>query len=253
MTPDDSLSVSFYLMVAFVALLIGLAKGGLGGTLGVLATPLMTMVLPADQVLGLVLPLLMIADAFAVTLLWKRWNGRLVVLLLPGGVIGVTIGTYLISRAPTSTLQMLLGVIILIFVVYKYFEPRLIGGITYTAKSWHGYLAGTLAGFSSSLAHTGGPPISIYLVLQRLPPLVFNGTAALFFALLNWIKVPYYLYIDLFNWDLLVSVAWSIPLLPLGVWLGKRMAARINPSAFERMIVVLLAISGVLLIAQAWK
>ncbi len=244
---------SFYVMVALVALLIGLAKGGLGGTLGVLATPLMTLVLPPEEVLGLVLPLLMIADVFAVAWLWGRWRGRLVLLLLPGGVIGVTVGTLLIANAPTSTLQLVLGVIILLFVVYKLFEERLVGNLVYTPRPWHGYLAGTLAGFSSSLAHTGGPPISIYLVLQRLTPITFNATSALFFAILNWIKAPYYYYIGLFDRQMLLSVAWAVPLLPLGVWLGKRMATRIDPRTFERMIVILLAISGALLVIQAWR
>jgi uncharacterized membrane protein YfcA len=94
--------------------LIGLAKGGLGGTIGALATPLMALVMPADQVIGLILPILMLADIFAVALHWRRWNGRLVWLLIPGSVLGVTIGTYFITNAPTRALQIALGVIILI-------------------------------------------------------------------------------------------------------------------------------------------
>jgi len=152
----------FLIVAALVAFLIGLSKGGLGGSAGALATPMMALVLPADKVIGLILPILMLADIFAVALHWRRWNGKLVFLLLPGAIIGVTIGTFFITNAPTETLQTLLGIIILMFALYKIFEKRILGLINYRSRNWHGILAGSVTGFSSALAHTGGPPVSIY-------------------------------------------------------------------------------------------
>ena len=81
---DDS-NILFFLMTALVGFLIGLSKGGLGGLLGSLATPLMSLVMPPEQVVGLLLPLLMFADVFAMFTYWKRWQARFVLLLLPGG------------------------------------------------------------------------------------------------------------------------------------------------------------------------
>jgi hypothetical protein len=247
----DQTAVPFYVMVALVALIIGLAKGGLGGSLGAMATPLMALVLPANRVLGLVLPMLMIADIFAVSWLWGYWRRQLVLLLLPGGILGVTLGAYVIVNAPTALLQALLGGVILLFAAYKLFEDRLLGDFHYQPHAWHGLLAGTTAGFASSLAHTGGPPISIYLVLQHVSPVTFNATTALFFAILNWVKAPYYLYAGLFDWGLLWRAVWALPLLPVGVWLGARMARQINPQVFERIIILLLTLTGVLLLLQA--
>jgi uncharacterized membrane protein YfcA len=195
---DGSQSV-FILITAIVFFLIGLSKGGLGGTLGAMAVPLMALVLPADQVIGLLLPVLMFADIFAVTLHWKRWNGRFIFLLLPGAIVGVTIGTLFITNAPTETLRTLLGFIILLFALYKIFESRIMGRLTYHSRNWHGILAGTVAGFSSALDHTGGPPVSIYLLMQNVKPRVFIATSVLFFLILNWIKVPYYFYAQLFD------------------------------------------------------
>src|SRR6266540_4241548 len=182
-------------MIIFVTFLISLSKGGLGGMLGTLATPMLVLVMPANQVLGLLLPILLFADVFAIALHWKKWNGRLVWLLTPGAVIGVTIGTYFIANAPANVLKLGLGLITLVFVVYKLVEKRLLASLKYMERPWHGWLAGTTGGFASSLAHSGGPPISIYLMLQEVTPGVFIATSALFFAILNWIKVPYYLYI----------------------------------------------------------
>ena len=132
----------FYLMFAVVAFIIGLAKGGLGGTLGALATPLMALVMPADQVIGLLLPVLMLADVFAVALHWRRWNSKLVWLLIPGSIVGVTIGTFFITNAPTRTLQIALGVIVLLFAIYRIFEKRILGSLRYQPRNWHGLLQG---------------------------------------------------------------------------------------------------------------
>jgi len=239
---------TFYGMAAFVALLIGFAKGGFGGTLGVLATPLLALIMPANEVIGLLLPLLILADVFAVVSYWQEWDWKLILLLIPGAVAGVTVGTLFILNAPTESLKLALGVIILVFAGYKIFETRLFRSTAYQARDWHGMLAGVLAGLFSALAHTGGPPIGIYLILRRVPIRVFNATTALFFALLNWIKVPYYLYAGLFDFQRLWSLVGLLPLLPLGVWLGKQLADRISPEVFERSIVILLIVTALLLI-----
>lgn len=215
---------------------------------GALATPLMALVMPADQAIGLLLPILMLADVFAVALHWRNWNVRLVWLLIPGAVVGVTIGTYFITNAPTRTLQIALGVIVLLFAVYKIFEKRILGLFHYQPRDWHGMVAGTITGFSSALAHTGGPPVSVYLLMQDIPPGVFNATAAIFFLILNWIKVPYYWYAGLFNFQLLWQVAWILPLVPIGVWLGKQFSNKVNKETFDKVMVALLVIASILLI-----
>jgi uncharacterized membrane protein YfcA len=240
--------VYFYIMAAFVGLLIGIAKGGLGGLIGTLATPLMALVMPPSQAVGLVLPMLIFADVFAVATYWKRWRTRLVVLLLPGGIVGVTIGTFFIKHASTDVWRNVLAGIVFVFTLYKLLEKSLLRRLTYAAKDWHGLLAGTVAGFSSTLASAGGPPIAIYLLLQKLPPIEFNASSVLFFAILNWIKVPYYAYAGLFNFQLLLKIIWLIPIIPLGVVLGRWLTDKIDRIWFERMIVVLLLISGFMLL-----
>lgn len=234
-------------MTALVSILIGLSKGGLGGLLGSLATPLMALVMPPDQVVGLLLPLLMFADVFSVISYWKRWKWRLVLLLLPGGVVGVTLATFFITHAPTRTLGIGLGIIILVFTLYKIFEKYILRLSAYQGHAWHGLLAGALAGFSSGLAHAGGPPVTIYLLLQKITPIEFNATSVLFFAILNWIKVPYYLYAHLFNLPRLLQIIWLTPIIPICVGIGRWAAGKINRQLFERIIVVLLLITGLLL------
>jgi uncharacterized protein len=238
----------FWIMTGFVAFFVGLSKGGLGGTLAALATPLMALVMPVDRVIGLVLPVLMLADVFAVLLHWKRWNGRFVILLLPGAIAGVTIGTLFITNAPTAYLRIGMGIIIVLFTLYRLLENFIRTPAAYQPHDWHGAFAGVVAGFGSSLAHIGGPPVSIYLLMQKVTPQVFIGTSAIFFMILNWIKVPYYFYADLFDFPLLLRIWWLMPLVPLGAWTGRWAADRINRQVFERVILVLLGITGLMLI-----
>jgi uncharacterized protein len=246
----DEQQLVFYGMAAVVITLIGLSKGGLGGALGTLATPLMALVMPADQVIGLILPLLMITDVFAVATHWRAWDRRLVLLLIPGSVVGVTIGTFLIASVSSEVLRQGLGIIVLLFVTYKVFERRILRSLTYRARNWHGVLTGTVAGFTSALAHTGGPPITIYLLMQDITPRMFIATSALYFGILNWIKLPYYFYAGLLHPQQLLQIAWLLPLIPLTVWVGKWVVVRIDKVLFERIIVVMLGVSGVLLLVR---
>jgi uncharacterized membrane protein YfcA len=245
MTDDPTL---FIIVVSGVAFLVGIAKGGFGGLMGELAVPLMALVMPVDRVIGLVLPILMIGDLFAIAFHWRRWNGRLILLLLPGAVVGVTIGTLFITNAPTESLRLALGIIILIFAVYRVLEKRILGSLQYESRNWHGLLGGTITGFSSALAHTGGPPVSIYLLMQNISPSAFVATAALFFFTLNWIKVPYYYFAQLFDFQRLWGVAWVVLIVPLGAWFGRWISEKIDPKSFERFILVLLIALAVFLI-----
>lgn len=238
------------IMIIFVTFMISLSKGGLGGMLGALATPMMVLVIPADQTLGLLLPIMLLADVFALAFNWGKWNSRLVWLMLPGAVIGVTIGTVFIANAPVDALKIGLAVIALSFVLYKIFEKRILGSLQYRERNWHGWLAGTGAGFASSLAHSGGPPIIIYFMLLDVTPGVFVATSVLFFAILNWVKVPYYLYIHLFDFPRLLQLAWLIPIVPLGAWFGRWLAIKISKGVFDGIMVALLAVAALLLLIE---
>ena len=230
--------------------LTGLSKAGLGGTLGFLITPMLALVMPLDKAVGLMLPILILGDMFTLAVYWRRWEVRFLWILLLGAVIGVTLATVVLASFPLSTLRKLLGLLVLIFVTYRLFERRFLSMLTYRPRRWHGVLAGSLAGFASTLAHAGGPTISIYLLLQNLPPAIFIATSALFFAVLNWIKVPYYYVAGLFDFGLQLQFIWLIPLLPLGVWMGRRLITRMDKGVFEKVILVLILASGLLLLIR---
>jgi uncharacterized protein len=152
MLPD---TLAFYLVTAFVILLIGLSKGGLGGAAGGAATPLLALVMKPEDAIGLLLPLLILTDVFAVAAHWGHWHKRLLIYLVPASLIGITLGTALIASISSEALKTGLGIFVIIFVIYRLFEKRIQAALTYESRNWHGILAGSVAGFTSTLAHTG--------------------------------------------------------------------------------------------------
>jgi uncharacterized protein len=196
----------------------------------------------------LLLPILILGDTFALAAHWRRWDTRRVLILLSGALIGVSLGTLVLTNISALTLRRGLGVLVILFVIYRLFEKSILTSLNYQSRNWHGVLAGSLSGFTSTLAHAGGPAITIYMLMQNLKPATFVATSVLFFAVLNWIKVPYYLFAGLIKFDLLMEIIWLTPLVPLGVWGGKIMIDRIDRLWFERMVILFLLVSGLLLI-----
>lgn len=235
-------------VVAVAAFGIGFSKAGMGGGLGPLLTVLMLLAFPPTTAVSLLLPLLMVGDLFSVAALWRRWSVRYTLALLPGAVIGVAVGTYLIASVPPRVFRVALGLVVLGFVAYVVVRPRLRIGQECRHRRWHGWVAGTTAGFTSALAHTGGPPVTIYLLLQRLDPVRFVGTTVGIFAVVNLIKVPAYAAVDMFDWPLQLRFWWAALLVPAGVAVGRWLLGRIDADVFGRVITALLLVAGLFLV-----
>lgn len=236
-------------VIAFLGFMIGLAKGGFGG-LGALLTPLLALVLPVAQAVGALLPMLMVGDVFALYMYWKEWDFDLVRRMLPAGVAGALAGTFLLSRLPPDGLRIVLGIFVLVVVAYKFLSDR-IQAIRYEPKPWHAPAAGLFSGIASGMFNSGGPAFNSYLLLQKLTARPFIATSAIYFALLNLIKVPGFLYTGVLDLPLLFSLWWVFPFIPLGIWVARMTLTRISPSAFEWIIVILLIFSSVSLFWQS--
>ena len=242
-----SYSFLVYAVVALGMFMVGMAKGGGWASLAALAVPFVGLVLPIDDVIGMMLPVLMLADVLAIGVHWRKWNNRLILLLIPASIVGVIIGTLFLTNAPVRLIRSVIGMIILLFAFYRLFEKSIFKKLNYTSRNWHGWLAGLVGGFTSSVAHTGGPPIAMYLLMQNLQPRVFAATLAFFFFILNYIKVPFYYFADVFNFDLLRQFLWLLPAVPLGVWVGKWLVVRVSKELFDYIILAFLVITAFLL------
>jgi uncharacterized protein len=244
----DQPSLLYYVIFAAAALMVGMGKGGLGVAFASLAMPLMALALPVGEALAVVLVIQMTADVFAVGAHWRRWDTRLAALLIPGALAGVAVGTFFITSVSAQALRTTLAVVILLFTLYKLLERSLLRGVAYMPRPWHSPLAGGISGFTSAVANNGGPPVTIYLLMRDLQPRTFIATTAIFFLILNYIKLPFYLYAGLFDWALLRSALPLLVLAPIGVWIGKAFVLRVNKEMYERVILVFLVISALLVL-----
>jgi uncharacterized protein len=240
-------------LIPLCCFLSGLAKGGLGGALGSLVTPLLALALPAPVAVGLTLPILIAGDIFAIGAHWNGWDARILWLVLPGTVLGVVVGSIVLGSVTPTTLQHGLGIVALLYCLYKLWEMRRNRNGT-RARRGAGWLTSTLFGggsaFASTLANAGGPPFTIYMLLWNVTPSVFVGTMALYFGILNAIKVPGYWSTGLLTPERILMVVWALPFVPFGVWTGILLDKRLDMKTFERLILVLLAVTGVVLLTR---
>ncbi|MFQ3565480.1 MAG: sulfite exporter TauE/SafE family protein [Aggregatilineales bacterium] len=243
-------TITFYVIVGLVGLLIGLSKGGMGAVLIVLTTPLLSLVMTVPQAISLALPLLLFADGFALWVYWRQWDNSYIRLLMPAAVLGVIVGTVLLATLPELVLRRILGGFTLLFVAYRVFSYQMLAW-NYQPRDWHGYVAGVASGLGSALANTGAPPFTAYMLLQRVTPLVFAGTTTLFFAAVNLLKLPGLVLAGLFDVRNLLETLWVLPFVPLGVWLGRKLIQRIDQRAFEALLLFLLLLAGLILMLTA--
>lgn len=237
------------ILFAIACLLTGLSKGGLGGPLPILLiVPMLSTQMLPQQAVALITPFLILADAFALPIYWRKWDNNYIRLMLPIGIVGAIMAGLLLPYLSANLLKIIIASITAIAIAYKLLADRL-ENVEYQPANWHGYLAGWTAAFTSTLAGAGSPPFTIYLVLNHVKPIAFMGTATLFFAIMNLLKVPIYIQGELLRVDTILSVLWAIPIVPIGVWLGRKSLDYINPKQFERLMLVLLAGSVVLLLA----
>ena len=242
----DQNTLYITVVIAILGLMIGFAKGGFGG-LGALLTPVLALVLPVSMAVGVLLPMLMVGDVFAVYMYWKEWDLDLVRRMLPAGIVGALAGTFLLSSIPPNGLRVILGIFVLVLVAYKFLSDR-IQAIRYQPRRWHAPAAGFLAGIASGMFNSGGPPFNSYLLFQRLKARPFIATTAIYFALLNLIKVPGFLYTGVLDLPLLFSVWWVFLFIPVGIWIARMTLTRISPSTFEWVIIALLVFSSLWLL-----
>lgn len=237
------------LVIALLGFLIGLTKGGFN-TLGALLTPVLSLILPVSTAVGVLLPMLIVGDAFAIYMYWREWDAALVRRMLPAGVVGALLGTYLLTALSPDALRIALAIFVLLLVVYKLVSDR-IAALAYRPRRWHAPAIGALSGVASGMFNNGAPPFNSYLLLQKLPPRLFIATTALFFAILNLIKVPGFLYTGVLNVPLLLSLWWVFPFIPLGIWAARWLVTHVNQQTFEWIVIALLIASSIILFLQS--
>jgi uncharacterized protein len=241
----------FYAVAVPAVLLMGVSKSGFASGFGALAVPMLALTVPVPQAAAILLPLLLVMDAAGLQQLWRSRDRALVRLLLPFGLLGTLVGTLLFGVFSPKAVAGVVGGLTLAFLAQRLLFPPRAGGTP--APRWVGALCATVSGFTSFVAHAGGPPISAYTLPLRLEPRVLSGTMAVFFAAVNASKWAPYAWLGLIDWRNTATSLLLLPLAPLGVWAGVRLMNRMNPVWFYRVAYSGMFLSGAKLLWDGVK
>jgi uncharacterized membrane protein YfcA len=215
----------FYAVALPAIVLTGLSKGGFLGGIGGMAVPLMSLVISPVQAAAIMLPILIAMDWIGVWAYRHDWSGPNLKIMLPAATAGIALGWATAAYVTDAHVRLLVGAIGACFTLNYWFGLKPAG----SAPGPHrlaGTVWGAVAGFTSFVSHTGGPPFAVYMLPQRLPNAVYAGTAVMFFTAVNLIKLPPYILLGQFSPTNLKTIAVLLPLAPLamlaGVWLTRR-------------------------------
>ena len=236
----------FYAVAVPAVLLVGISKSGFGAGFGSLAVPLMALAVSVPQAAAILMPLLLVMDLMGLRAFRGHFDWSLLRFLLPFGLLGSVIGFLLFKALDSRTLAGIVGVLTLLFLAQRLvFPPR---SDSPPPPRWVGGILTTASGFTSFVAHAGGPPINAYMIPQKLPPLIFTATMAVFFFAVNLSKWGPYAWLGLLDMRNMITSLALMPIAPLGVWVGVRIAHRIDPVLFYRVVYTGMLLTGLKLV-----
>tara|TARA_R110001583_G_scaffold178786_4_gene334984 strand:- start:10 stop:780 length:771 start_codon:yes stop_codon:yes gene_type:complete len=245
----EIISDPFFYLVSIPAVLIaGVSKSGFGGGLGIISVPLIALAVSPQAAAAIMLPILCLMDLANVWAYRKNWDRRNMMILVPAALVGILVGSLSFNYLSEAAVKMLIAVIAIGFTMDRWFRRKSAVNQPRSAKWLPGTFWGTISGFTSFVAHSGGPPISVFLLPQRLDKTVFVGTTVMFFIVVNYVKlIPYWL-LGQFNGSNLETAAVLAPVAIAGTWIGLWAHDKINEQLFYRVCYVLLLLTGIKLL-----
>ena len=229
--------------------MFGIAKTAIGG-LGTLSVAIFAIVLPARDSVGIALLTLIIADVVAVRVYRRNADWSQLLRLFPWAVLGIVIGTMMLTRIDDVAARRLIGAIVVLLVLIRVVRSWLgrNDDLDERPHPWFAMVMGTIAGFTTMVANAAGPVMVLYLLAMRLPKLTFVGTTAWFFLAINLFKIPFSYYVGMLS---LQSVTTSVRLWPFaigGAFLGRWMLGHIDQQRFENLSLALALVAGLRLL-----
>lgn len=236
----------FYAAAVPAVLLMGISKSGFGSGFGSLAVPLMALAVTVPQAAAIMMPILFVMDVLGLAAFRRHFDWKLIRFLVPLGLVGTVVGTLSFRLLDARLVAGIVGVFTLLFLAQRLLFPP--GPNSPHPPKWVGALLTVTSGFTSFVSHAGGPPINAYVVPMRLPPMVFTATMAAFFFVVNLSKWIPYGWLGLLDWRNMATSMALLPLAPVGVYIGVRLAKRIEPALFYRLIYLGMFLTGAKLV-----
>ena len=237
----------FYAAAVPALLISGISKSGFGSGLGILAVPMLALTMPTTQAAAIMLPILCVMDLAALWAYRGTWSRENMKIMLPGGLTGILVGALTFRYVSEAGLKLMLGAVAIGFLLQRWISASATQEKT-VPTAGKGYFWSTLSGYTSTLAHAGGPPMSIYLLPQKMDKALLVGTTVVFFTIMNYFKLIPYTLLGLFDSSNLATSAGLAPLGVLGIFCGVWLRKHIPEDLFYRLCYAFLFVTGVKLL-----
>ncbi len=239
----------FYAVTIPAVLLLGISKSGFGAGFGSLAVPIMALSVSVPQAAAILMPVLLLMDVLGMAAFRKDFDLKLLKFLIPCGLVGIGVGALLFKVLDPRTVAGIVGVFTLLFLAQRLlFPPK---PDSAPPPKWLGVILTATSGFTSFIAHAGGPPINAYVIPLRLSPVKFTATMAFFFFVINLAKWIPYAWLDLLDTRNMATSLVLLPIAPIGVFVGVRLARRISQALFYQLLYAGMFLTGLKLIWDA--
>lgn len=239
----------FYAVAIPAVISMGIAKAGIGGT-GGLATPLMALAVTVPQAAAILLPIICVADIFAVWAYRRTWHKKNLKIMIPSATVGIIFGTLSFKYLDPSAIKILIGIIAVVFALVQFlgYMSKKEAKPPTKPKIGKGGFWCSICGFTSFVAHSGAPPLNVYMIPQRLDKTTYMGTLAIFYAYVNYAKIVPYWWLGQFHLTNLSTSIILLPIVPVGILLGLWIHKHVNDVLFYRIIITLLFFTGLKLL-----
>ncbi|URW77037.1 sulfite exporter TauE/SafE family protein [Sphingomonas donggukensis] len=220
--------------------------------MGALALPLIAITISPVRAAAILLPILIVQDVVGVWAFRRDWDGYVLGWMLPGAAIGIALGYVFAASVRVDVVLAMVGAISVVFGLYRLWIARR-GSATAAGGSpgWVGAMFGVASGFTSQVAHAGQPPFQLWVLPRNLPRDVLVGTTAIFFAVVNWIKVPAYVALGQFTAANVIVSAVLMPVAIASTFAGVWLVRRVSPARFYTAIYWLMIAVGIKLVWDA--
>ena len=242
------MEINIYIISAIGVFIFGIAKGGFAGPISLLAVPLMSLSMSPMKAAGILLPLLVIMDIIAIYIFWKKWDLKILKIIVPASMIGIFFGAFTFQYTSENQIRLIVGIITILFVIISVVQKN---NLLLKPTNKKGYFWASTSGYTSFLIHAGAPPMNFYMLPLKLDKITYIGTATYAFFIINIVKlIPYYFLDLLAPSNLKISIS-LVPIAVISVVIGYHLQKKISEKIFFNLIYILLFIAGLKLIYDA--
>lgn len=235
-----------FIILLVAGLITGFSKFSIGG-MGLLILPVIMIVFPGPEALGILIPIYVVTDLMAVVAYRAKIAWSVLFRILPLAFIGVFLGGLLLIGIDDEKFKLMLGAIIIGIIllgVWLDFYPA-----SFMRHPGAAYAAGLATGFISFIANAAGPILSLFLVEQKLSKESYVSTRAWAFMMINVLKLLTLYPLGLVNWDTVKISALCLPGLLVGSVIGYFVLRRLNLMQFKWLIRIMAVIAAIKLFA----